>query len=119
MVSRDAAGGPPLPILFITLSGDKMTIATAELIDIDFLWFLADEAIDEPICDGDLVTFDHPRRGRVTGLQSGRFAMLVGGYQDSRGLPATADITILPDASPSPSTGHPEASGVVIPFPAR
>jgi hypothetical protein len=74
-----------------------MTTTTAELIDIDFLWFLADEAIDEPVCDGDLVTFQHPRRGRVTGLQSGRLAMLIaGGFQDLRGLPETASVTDPP-----------------------
>lgn len=92
-----------------------MTIQ-AEVIDIDYLWHLIDESYED-LQEGDLITFVHPRRGRLTALQSGNVAMLVtGGFHDNRGLPATAALLVLPTAltaAPRASAGLP---GVVIPF---
>lgn len=91
----------------------------AELIDIDFLWHLIDESYEESQ-DGDLITFVHPRRGRLTALQSGNVAMLfTGGFHDNRGLPATAALRSIPLASPAASMGCSELPGVVVPFPTR
>jgi hypothetical protein len=92
-----------------------MNTATAELIDIDFLWFLIDEADHDHQQDGDLITFHHPRRGPLTALQSGRAAMLIGGgFSDRRGLPATAAVLAL-DITPD-DTSRPllESSGVIV-----
>jgi len=94
-----------------------MNTATAELIDIDFLWMLIEESYDDHQ-DGDVITFHHPRRGRLTALQSGRTAMLTeGGFNDRRGLSAISSVLafdIAADAAPIPL---PESSAVVIPFP--
>jgi len=88
----------------------------AELIDIDFLCYLVDESYEGTI-DGDVVTFHHPRRGKLTALQSGRVALLIqGDLEDRRGLPATADLhAFTPPFSEAPR-GLP---GVVIPFPSQ
>ncbi len=95
-----------------------MTIHQAELIDIDFLHFLIDESYDDQQ-DGDLITFVHPRRGRLTALQSGRTALLIeGGFKDRRGLPATACVLALDEAFEGAPRPLQESSGVVIQFPA-
>lgn len=72
-----------------------MTQAQAELIDIDFLCYLIDESYEEH-WEGDIVTFVHPRRGKLTAIQSGRAAMLIPGRaKDCRALPVTAEVVAL------------------------
>ena len=88
----------------------------AELIDIDFLWFLIDESY-EIHQDGDLITFTHPRRGRLTAHQSERTALLIaGGFQDRRGLPATASVLGLEVGPHDTARRAPAPTGAVIPF---
>ncbi|MNK98883.1 hypothetical protein D3C87_1192610 [compost metagenome] len=72
-----------------------MAQAQAELIDIDFLCYLIDESYEDH-WEGDIVTFIHPRRGKLTAIQSGRVAMLIpGDVRDNRGLPVTAEVVPL------------------------
>lgn len=94
-----------------------MDANTAELIDIDFLWYLIDQCFEDHRQDGDLITFCHPRRGRLTALQSGKVAILFkGGFNDRRGLPATASILPLDMTTLVAPRPLPESSGVVVAF---
>ena len=94
-----------------------MTTQAAELIDIDYLWYLIDESYEGTI-DGDLVTFVHPKRGAFTALHSGRVALLIpGDIHDNRGLPATASLHAFTMAAGEPSSRPSGDLGVVIPFP--
>lgn len=68
----------------------------AEIIDIDYLWYMIEEESHEDHQDGDIIVFCHSRRGWLTALQSGNTALIVPGkVRDNRGLPATAEVVTL------------------------
>ena len=68
----------------------------AEIIDIDYLWYMIEEESYEDHQDGDIIVFCHTRRGWLTALQSGNAALIIPGkVRDNRGLPATAEVVQL------------------------
>lgn len=100
-----------------------MQQAQAELIDIDFYCDLLDESdVIEIIQDGELNLHRliHPRRGFLTAIQGGRYALLVAGdFHDNRGLPVTAALYAFGGASERPAEAVSDLPGIIVPFPSK